>query len=150
MIYLTLDDDYTHDIQETCVETSALAALSQQKASPESDLSIVFTGNAEIQELNKTFLDSNHPTDVLSFPAGEIDPDTGHLYLGDIIISVPQAKAQAEAGAHPLQQEIEVLVVHGVLHLLGHDHAEDEEKARMWLAQKEILALCLNPLAAQF
>ena len=150
MIYLTIDDDYTNDIQETSVENSASAALSHQKTSAESDLSIVFTSDAEIQELNKSYLGSDHPTDVLSFPAGEIDPDTGHLYMGDIIISVPQAKSQAAAGGHTLQQEVEVLVVHGVLHLLGHDHAEEDEKAKMWQAQKEILAQCRNPLAAQF
>src|ERR687892_74662 len=60
-------------------------------------------------------------------------------YIGDILISIPRAQAQANAAGHPLESEVQLLVVHGVLHLLGHDHAEAEEKARMWKAQAEIL-----------
>ncbi|HRQ31500.1 MAG TPA: rRNA maturation RNase YbeY, partial [Anaerolineales bacterium] len=79
------------------------------------------------------------PTDVLSFPASESDPDTGSPYLGDILISIPRAKAQAKIAGHALELEIQLLIVHGVLHLLGHDHAQPKEKAKMWKAQKEIL-----------
>jgi rRNA maturation RNase YbeY len=60
-------------------------------------------------------------------------------YLGDIIISVQRAAAQAEARGHAVEAEVQLLVIHGVLHLLGHDHAEAEEKARMWAAQSEAL-----------
>ena len=79
------------------------------------------------------------PTDVLSFPASETDPDTGASYIGDILISIPRAQAQADAAGHPLEAEVQLLVVHGVLHLLGYDHADAEEKALMWKAQAEIL-----------
>jgi probable rRNA maturation factor len=75
------------------------------------------------------------PTDVLSFPASEEDPETGASYLGDILISIPRAAQQALAGGHPLEAEVQLLVVHGVLHLLGHDRAEAEEKALMWNEQ---------------
>ena len=78
-------------------------------------------------------------TDVLSFPASESDPETGTPYLGDILISIPRATAQAQAAGHPVEDEVQLLVVHGTLHLLGHDHAEAEEKARMWRAQAEVL-----------
>ncbi len=76
---------------------------------------------------------------MLSFPASETDPESGARYIGDILISIPRAQSQAEAAGHPLEAEVQLLVVHGVLHLLGHDHAEPEEKARMWKAQAEVL-----------
>ncbi len=79
------------------------------------------------------------PTDVLSFPASETDPETGTSYLGDILVSIPRAEAQAQAAGHPLEAEVQLLVVHGVLHLLGYDHANPEEKSRMWAAQAEVL-----------
>jgi probable rRNA maturation factor len=76
---------------------------------------------------------------VLSFPASETDPETARRYLGDILVSIPRAEEQARAGGHALEAEVQLLVVHGTLHLLGYDHAEAEEKARMWKAQSEVL-----------
>jgi probable rRNA maturation factor len=60
-------------------------------------------------------------------------------YLGDILITVPRAGTQAKVAGHSLEAEVQLLVIHGVLHLMGHDHAEAEEKARMWRDQAEIL-----------
>ncbi|OGO42116.1 MAG: rRNA maturation RNase YbeY [Chloroflexi bacterium RBG_16_58_14] len=103
------------------------------------DLTIVITDDAELHELNRRFLGIDAPTDVLSFPTDETDPDSGVRYLGDILISYPRASAQASAGNHPIQDELRLLVVHGVLHLLGYDHAEPDEQARMWELQEEVL-----------
>ena len=97
------------------------------------------TNDARLHELNLNYLGVDASTDVLSFPASETDPETGAHYIGDILISIPRAQAQADAAGHPLESEVQLLVVHGVLHLLGHDHAEAEEKARMWQAQAEVL-----------
>ena len=124
---------------EGLLEGAANAALEHETQSLESELSIVLTDNARLQELNLNYLGVDSPTDVLSFPASETDPDTGARYIGDILISIPRAQEQANAAGHPLESEVQLLVVHGVLHLLGHDHAEAEEKARMWKAQAEIL-----------
>jgi len=77
---------------------------------------------------------------VLSFPAGDLDPDSEELYLGDVVISVPRALAQASAAGHPYLEEMQLLVVHGVLHLLGHDHGEPDEKQRMWDLQRKVLS----------
>jgi probable rRNA maturation factor len=104
------------------------------------DLSLVLTEDSQIRELNAQFMDTDAPTDVLSFPGGETDPDTQVYYLGDVIISYPQAVLQAQAGGHKLLDELQLLVVHGVLHLLGYDHDDDAEKARMWARQAEILS----------
>ena len=119
------------------LEQAALAALTHQSA--EGDLTIVLADDEELQRLNRDFLGIDAPTDVLSFPASETDPETGAAYLGDIILSIPRADAQAQAAGHPLADEARLLVVHGVLHLLGHDHAEPDEKAKMWKAQGEVL-----------
>ena len=119
------------------LEQAALAALTHQAA--EGDLTIVLADDEELHRLNRDFLGIDAPTDVLSFPASETDPETGAAYLGDIILSIPRADAQAQAAGHPLADEARLLVVHGVLHLLGHDHAEPDEKAKMWKAQGEVL-----------
>lgn len=104
------------------------------------DMTIVLTDDAQLHELNREYLGVDAPTDVLSFPASESDPETGTPYLGDILISIPRAKQQAEAAGHSVEDEVQLLVVHGTLHLLGHDHAEAAEKAQMWKAQAEVMS----------
>jgi probable rRNA maturation factor len=119
------------------LERAALATLEHEAA--HGDLSLVLSDDAQLQELNRKFLEIDAPTDVLSFPASEMDPDTGKRYLGDILISLPRAALQARAAGHVLKAELQLLVVHGVLHLLGHEHESSEGKARMWSAQAEVL-----------
>ena len=119
------------------IERAAQAALTHQSA--DGDLTVVLSDDARLQKLNQDYLGVDAPTDVLSFPASETDPETGARYLGDIIISIPRAEAQAKSAGHPLEAEVQLLVVHGVLHLLGYDHAEAEEKTKMWKVQAEVL-----------
>ena len=124
---------------ENRLERAAQVVLEHESQASETELTIVLTDDTRLHELNREYLGIDAPTDVLSFPASETDPETGAPYLGDILISLPRAQAQAEVAGHPLESEVQLLVVHGVLHLLGYDHAEPEEKARMWKAQAEIL-----------
>lgn len=105
----------------------------------EGDLSIVIGTDEELQKLNQQFANMDAPTDVLSFTSGEIDPETGRLYYGDIIISYPRAAVQAETAGHPVNAEIQLLVIHGMLHLLEYDHQSPEEKSIMWSIQEKIL-----------
>jgi probable rRNA maturation factor len=147
MIYLQLNDLYANFVTPSLFEQTAQAVLDHQGIPLTPDLSIVITGNPEIQALNQEFLGIDAPTDVLSFPSDELDPDTGNRYLGDVIISYPQAEAQAQAGGHNVTAELQLLVVHGVLHLLGHDHADEDQQKEMWAAQAEILAQLSNPLS---
>ena len=135
MIHIESEFPFSEDLLKRAVS----AALAHQSASVDSELTIVLTDDARLHELNRDYLGIDAPTDVLSFPASETDPETGARYIGDILISIPCARAQADAAGHPLESEVQLLVVHGVLHLLGHDHAQAEEKARMWKAQAEIL-----------
>jgi probable rRNA maturation factor len=134
---ITLESKY--DFPSSLIEHAAQVALKHQKASPKTNLSIVLTDNRRLRKLNRDYLGIDAPTDVLSFPASEPDPETGTCYLGDILISVPYAAKGAKKAGHPLESELQLLVVHGVLHLLGHEHAKPKEKARMWKAQREIL-----------
>jgi probable rRNA maturation factor len=138
MIFIEFDPDVKIDLPQELLERTATQALRQQSA-PDADLTLVLTGDARLHDLNRDFLHIDAPTDVLSFPSEETDPETGRRYLGDVVISVLRAAAQAQEGKHPFEQEVQLLVVHGVLHLLGHDHAGADEKRRMWAAQAAIL-----------
>ena len=119
------------------VEQAAEAALVHEAAT--GDLTVVLAGDAQLQALNRQYLGIDAPTDVLAFPGSQLDPQSGIMYLGDILISLAQAESQARAAGHSLASEVQLLVVHGVLHLLGHDHDEPGAKARMWTTQGEIL-----------
>lgn len=140
MINLQIAETFTAQIDAGLLTRAAEETLKHSEKASGSDLTIVMTGDAEIQQLNRDFLEIDAPTDVLSFPADYTDPDTDANYLGDVIISYPRAVEQAAAGGHPLNAELQLLVTHGVLHLLGFDHAEPEEKEEMWSVQAEILS----------
>ncbi|NOY99409.1 MAG: rRNA maturation RNase YbeY [Chloroflexi bacterium] len=140
MIHVESNPSLQTTVDPDLLERAARAALAQQSAPEGVELTILLTDDAQVQTLNRDYLGIDAPTDVLSFPAHERDPETGSVYLGDIIVSAPRAAKQAQTGGHPLEAEIQLLVVHGVLHLLGHDHAEAGEKARMWAEQAKILA----------
>ncbi len=139
-VFLHIADQYKNLITSSQLERSVLAALKYQGASFDSDVTILVDDDQRIQKLNYEYLSIDAPTDVLAFPAGFTDPDTGHKYLGDVIVSFPQAKSEADKRGHSLEAEIQLLVVHGVLHLLGYDHLEPEDKEIMWSAQSQILS----------
>ncbi len=87
-------------------------------------VALLVTGDRRIQELNRRYLDRDRPTDVLSFPDGDALPD-GFVLCGQIVISLDTALRQARELGHPLLRELEELVLHGLLHLLGYDHEAD-------------------------
>jgi probable rRNA maturation factor len=133
-------DNQQDFLESALLERAARFTLDLSPDSADADMTIVLTDDSQLHELNREYLGVDAPTDVLSFPASETDPETGASYLGDILISIPRAIQQAQAAGHPLEAEVQLLVVHGTLHLLGHDHAEAQEKARMWEAQAEVMA----------
>jgi probable rRNA maturation factor len=129
---------YQSKVQPAELRQAAQATLDQQRLKRHVELTIVITGNAQLRSLNRAFRDVDAPTDVLSFATDEQPrPDT--IYLGDVVISYPKAREQAQAGGHPIEAELQLLVVHGVLHLLGHDHYSEAEKNVMWKAQAAVL-----------
>lgn len=119
---------------------AAAAEALQQAGVQDAELTLILTGNSHIQELNRQYREQDQITDVLAFPYGEPDPDSGLNYLGDVVISLPQARSQAQQAGHDLKAELSLLAVHGVLHLLGHDHADAAAKEEMWARQSRALA----------
>lgn len=121
-------------------------AADKQGIVEHSELSVTFVSNEKIREINREYRHKDAPTDVISFAMeelgeGEVEIAGAGLprILGDIIISVPKAKEQAEEYGHPFLRELGFLAVHGFLHLLGYDHMEEDEEKEMFTLQKEIL-----------
>jgi len=140
MIHIQIGEPYEASVEPELLEKAALAVLQHQAYDLAAELSVVIDSDEKLRQLNRDFLGIDAPTDVLSFPSEEFDPDEQAEYIGDVVISFPRALTQAQAAGHAVVNEIQLLVVHGVLHLLGHDHAEPQEKSKMWQAQAEILA----------
>lgn len=91
----------------------------------DAEVHVLVTGDDEVQALNRTWRSLDRPTDVLSFPDGDVMPD-GQRLLGDVVVSLDRAREQAREAGHDELRELEELVLHGVLHLLGYDHSSDE------------------------
>ena len=140
MINLQVAEGLTLPLPAKLLKKAAMGTLSHEGVLTGSDLTIVVSDDETLQRLNLEFMGIDAPTDVLSFPADFVDPDTKRRYLGDVVISLPRAHAQAPENGQSVQDELLLLAVHGILHLLGHDHGEPEEKERMWAAQSEVLS----------
>ena len=120
------------------------AVLKLEKFEGPAEISVTFTDNAGIRELNRQYRDKDIDTDVLSFPMGgngvyDVDMETGAKILGDVVISMEKARDQAERFGHSFQREVGYLTAHSVLHLLGYDHIDNLEKVRM--REKEELVM---------
>ncbi len=126
--------DYPDDIDDV-IETT-LTVLNQEK---KISVNINLVDEQEISELNKQFRDYSEPTDVLSFEAGVIDPETGNKILGDIVICIPFVEKQSTLLQNNLNNEIRLMIIHGMLHLLGYNHDDEHSKSIMWGDQNKIL-----------
>ena len=121
------------------IENAVRTTLDQQGWAEPATVSVLLTDDDTIQKLNRDFRGIDKPTDVLSFEDGESPFPDAPVHLGDIAISVPYALRDAEREGWGESAEFQLIAVHGTLHLLGHDHGDDDEKARMWAAQEKIL-----------
>ncbi len=119
----------------SCGETTLL--LDGVTDSP--SLTIMITDDEEMIDMNQRYRGINKTTDVLAFGANFTDPDLESRYLGDVVISFPQAEKQALKRGHAVEEELQLLVVHGVLHLLGYDHHTQTGKEAMWAIQSRVL-----------
>lgn len=141
-MYIELTDLTNSNADTNRIKSLADFSLRSLGIHPDSELSISLVDMEEMSSLHMRWLDESGPTDVLSFPMDELKPNSssdGPGILGDIVLCPEYAKKQAVEIGHSLQAELEVLVVHGVLHLLGFDHRENDEKTMMFSRQDEIL-----------
>jgi probable rRNA maturation factor len=132
------------------VDVSGLSRLSRfvmdkMRVHPLAELCIKLVDEDTIAELNERWMEKTGPTDVLAFPMDELrpglvneEPEEG--VLGDLVLCTSVAKRQADEAGHPAEEEVELLTVHGILHLLGYDHAEPEEHKEMFGLQDRLLA----------
>jgi len=114
--------------------------------SPQTSAALKISDDASIRKLNKAYRGLDEATDVLSFENDFIDLETGARFIGDIVISIEKAQAQAAERGFSLQEELEMLLVHAVLHLNGYDHLEEADLEEMGSLQDEILIAIANPV----
>jgi len=133
------------DIDEAAIAEQARYVLDQLRIHPAAELSILFADELAMTDLHVMWMDEPGPTDVLSFPMDELrvprdgqEPPEG--LLGDVVICPIVARRQAAAAGHPERHEVGILLTHGILHLLGFDHAEPEEERVMFALQNDLVA----------
>ena len=131
MINLRVDEGLTLPLPVKLLKKAALETVRYEGALVEADLTIVVSSDETLRQLNLEFMGVDAPTDVLSFPADFVDPDTQRRYLGDVVISLPRAQAQAPENRQSVQDELLLLAVHGILHLLGYEDAASRDRQRM-------------------
>ena len=134
-----VSDEIRRKMEQAAVYAVQLENLDEQRC----ELSVTFVDLDEIHELNKIHRGVDSPTDVLSFPqfedVCEEAPEEGEICLGDVVICRAKAAQQAEEFGHSFEREILYLFVHSVLHLLGYDHMEDDEKRVMRTREEKIM-----------
>lgn len=128
------------------IRRCCIATLETEEFPENAEINVSFVSNSEIRTLNRDFRNVDAETDVLSFPLGENgiydrNPETGAMLLGDVVISMQKAEAQAEMYGHSLHREVAYLTVHSVLHLLGYDHVNGGiEQVHMREREEAVLA----------
>ena len=141
---IEINNESDQQVDEARVLSLASFALDQLRIHPDAELAIQFANEDTMTTLHVQWMDEPGPTDVLSFPMDELRPGndlelTAPGLLGDIVVCPQVAAAQAVTAGHDTINEILLLTTHGILHLLGYDHAEPEEELEMFGIQREIL-----------
>jgi len=153
-INVLVDEGFEEYLEVSWLQSVAEQALVAQDADSRVELGLVITDRERVQQLNRSYLGKDEPTDVLAFSmlpeplaTGEpevffpfVQPPDGVLHLGEVIISYPQAVIQAEEHRHSVEREIAILIIHGVLHLLGYEHDKLELEREMRAREAEILS----------
>jgi len=134
-------------VDEASIVSMARFALSSMRVDPLAELSVLVVDLESMAELHERWMDLPGPTDVMAFPMDEMDGarrpdavDLGPTLLGDVVLCPAFARDQARTAGHSLLDELHLLTVHGVLHLLGYDHAEPDEEREMFALQQRILS----------
>src|SRR3984885_8271134 len=134
------------DVSEDELISVARFVIDKMNVHPEAELSMVLLDSTSMADLHMRWMDLPGPTDVMSFPMDELEPggrpdtpEPGPAMLGDIVLCPEFAAEQAAAEGHTLAHELALLTIHGVLHLLGYDHAEPDEAKEMFALQRRLL-----------
>ncbi|TQL47835.1 putative rRNA maturation factor [Homoserinimonas aerilata] len=141
---IEVNNESVVEVDEAALQRLALYALDQLHVHPDAELSIVLVDEAAMEQLHVQWMDEPGPTDVLSFPMDELRPGTDDELtpaglLGDVVLCPQVAQSQADTAGHSMLDELLLLTAHGILHLLGFDHAEPDEEREMFGLQREIL-----------
>ena len=142
---IELVNESSHSVDEQRIIAAAAAAMRQMNVHSDADLSIAIVDDESMADLHQRWMELSGPTDVMSFPMDELRPGASASelvtgMLGDVVIAPGFAREQARAADRDPEVELDLLAVHGVLHLLGFDHEEPEEHAEMFALQDQILA----------
>ncbi len=146
---MLIDEDLQGCPEVNWLRSVAEQVLVTEGAGSDVEMGLVVASQERVQRLNKSYRERDEPTDVLAFSAREeagadlppfVQPPDGMIHLGEVIISYPQAIAQAGEHQHPVEKEVAILIVHGVLHLLGYEHDKPELERQMRAREAEILS----------
>lgn len=143
---LRIDESFRDSIAEERLRKAVEETLTAHGVDSPVELGLVITDDQVVQELNRSYRGVNATTDVLAFALWEQSqdfalPPDGVIHLGEVFISCPQAERQAGEQGHPVEQELALLVIHGVLHLLGYDDEDPDGEQKMRAMEEKVLAL---------
>ena len=141
---IEVNNESAIEVDEAALQRLAVYALDAMHVHPDAELAIVLVDEGAMEQLHVQWMDEPGPTDVLSFPMDELRPGTEDQpappgLLGDVVLCPQVAVAQAEEAGHSVLDELLLLTAHGMLHLLGFDHAEPDDEKEMFGIQRDIL-----------
>jgi probable rRNA maturation factor len=144
LVSIEINNESAIEVDEALLQRLVTYDLDQLHVHPDAELAIVLVDESAMEQLHVQWMDEPGPTDVLSFPMDELRPGTEDQptragLLGDIVLCPQVAIAQAEAAGHSPLDEMMLLTTHGLLHLLGFDHAEPDEEKEMFALQRDLL-----------
>jgi probable rRNA maturation factor len=141
---IEVNNESTYDIDEAALQRLATYCLDAMRVHPDAEIALVLVDEAAMEQLHVQWMGEPGPTDVLSFPMDELRPGNDDVItpagvLGDVVLCPQVAEVQAEGAGHSTMDELLYLTAHGILHLLGFDHAEPEEEKEMFSLQKDLI-----------
>ena len=141
---IEVNNESTYDIDEASIQRLATYCLDAMRVHQDAEIAIVLVDEAAMEKLHVQWMGEPGPTDVLSFPMDELRPGNDDVItpagvLGDVVLCPQVAEVQAEGAGHSTMDELLYLTAHGILHLLGFDHAEPEEEKEMFSLQRDLI-----------
>jgi probable rRNA maturation factor len=143
-VSIEVNNESTYDIDEAALQRLATYCLDAMRVHPDAEIALVLVDEAAMEQLHVQWMGEPGPTDVLSFPMDELRPGNDDIItppgvLGDVVLCPQVAEVQAEGAGHSTMDELLYLTAHGILHLLGFDHAEPEEEKEMFSLQRDLI-----------